>query len=219
MRNCLSKIINFKVYILFFLITAQSCNYRTVQGSSQNTTAQDEINVFELSNNYESVQQIVISKQCLQCHSESGGNKGNLNLETYSSIRNNLNQIMFRVIEKNDMPEGGLSQADYQLMKLWIESGAPEKNTANGANKPIAGPLDWIKIKNQILVKNCLDCHSGGNADANLDLSSAEAFKFNLTKIIERTVVKQDMPPEPYTALTANERQALLKWISQGFPQ
>ncbi len=217
MRNCISKKIN--ALIILSVLCLQSCNYRTVQGSSKKPITQEDVNVFELNNNYESVRDIVISRQCLQCHSGSGGNKGNLNLETYANIKNNLNQIIFRVLEKKDMPESGLSEADYQLIKLWLESGAPEKNNSNGVNKPITGPLDWTKIKNQILVKNCLDCHSGEKADANLDLSNLDNFKLNLTKIIERTIVKQDMPPEPYSALTSNQRQALLKWISQGFPQ
>lgn len=219
MRNSLSQKVNSLYILFFFFIFLQSCNYKTVLRPSQKIQNSEDINVLELSNNYESVRQTVIATQCLLCHSASAGNKGNLNLETYSNIKSNLNQIMFRVLEKKDMPEGGLAESDFQLMKLWIESGAPEKNISNGANLPIIGPLDWTKIKRQILVKNCLDCHSGEKSDSNLDLSNLETFKLNLTKIIERTLVKQDMPPQPYPALTVNQRQALLKWISQGLPQ
>lgn len=195
------------------------CNYRSVQKSAQSLNTQQDINVLELSNNYESVRQLVIQNQCLTCHSEAGGNKGKLNLESYTAVKQNLNQIMYRVLEKRDMPEGGLPEAEYELIKLWIESGAPEKNTGNGANQPILGPLDWEKIKTQILVQNCLDCHNAGSTDSKLDLTSIDNFKANLPAIVDRVFVKQDMPPEPYSSMTVNQRQALLKWISQGFPQ
>lgn len=181
--------------------------------------SQQDINTLELSNNYDSIRQLVIQTQCLTCHSEAGGNKGKLNLETYVSLKQNLNQIMYRVLEKRDMPEGGLPEPEYELIKLWIESGAPEKNTANGANQPILGPLNWDKIKNQILVQNCLDCHNTASVDSKLDLSNLENFKTNLPAIVDRVFVKQDMPPEPFSSMTVNQRQALLKWISQGFPQ
>ncbi len=198
----------------------QSCNYRTTQQVEQKDLSEQQLNILELDNNYESVQRLVLSKQCLTCHSSAGGNAGKLNLETYENIKLNLNQIVFRVIEKKDMPQNGLPDSEFQLIKLWLESGAPEKNSPlGGGNAPITGPLDWSKIKNQILVKNCLDCHSGEKPDANLNLENLEIFRLNLTKIIERTLVKQDMPPQPYGALTMNQRQALLKWISQGLSQ
>lgn len=205
---------------ILIVMILQSCNYRTTQQAEQKILTEQQLNILELDNNYESVQRLVLSKQCLTCHSNAGGNLGKLNLETYENIKLNLNQIIFRVIEKKDMPQNGLPDSEFQLIKLWLESGAPQKNSPLvGGNIPITGPLDWLKIKNQILVKNCLDCHSGEKPDANLDLSHLENFKLNLTKIIERTLVKQDMPPEPYGALTMNQRQALLKWISQGLSQ
>lgn len=205
---------------ILLCVILQSCNYRTTQQAEQKTLSEQQLNILELDNNYESVQRLVISKQCLTCHSNISGNAGQLNLETYENIKRNLNQIIFRVIEKKDMPQNGLAESEFQLIRLWLESGAPEKNSPlAGGNIPITGPLDWVKIKNQILVKNCLDCHSGEKPDANLDLSSLDNFKLNLTKIIERTLVKQDMPPQPYGALTMNQRQALLKWISQGLSQ
>lgn len=179
---------------------------------------EEKLNQLALESNYESVNAKVISGQCLNCHSEASGNKGNLNLENYQNIRANLNQIMYRVLEVKDMPQGGLTVSDYALMEMWLTAGAPEKNT-QGLMPSLKGPFNWLVIKDQILKRNCLDCHSSISPEAGLDLSDYDQFKNNYAKIFDRTFVKQDMPPEPYDGLNANEKQALLKWISQGFPK
>ena len=108
MRNFISK----KINLLITVFLCVGCNYRTVQKNAQPLNTQQDVNILELSNNYESVRQLVIQNQCLTCHSEATGNKGKLNLETYASLKQNLNQIMYRVLEKRDMPEGGLPEAE-----------------------------------------------------------------------------------------------------------
>lgn len=179
---------------------------------------EETFNQLALENNYESVNARVISGQCLNCHSEAAGNKGHLNLESYQNIRANLNQIMYRVLEVKDMPQGGLNEKDYALMDMWLTSGAPEKNTQSTVPL-LKGPFNWLVIRDQVLKTNCLDCHSSVSPEAGLDLSDYDQFKNNYAKIFDRTFVKQDMPPEPYDSLSANEKQAVLKWISQGFPK
>ena len=180
---------------------------------------EETINQLALESNYESVNAKVLVSQCLDCHSNAGGNKGNLNLETYKNIRSNLNQIMYRVLETKDMPRGGLTGSDYALMEMWLQSGAPEKNTMSGPPVVLKGPFNWMLIRDQVLKRNCLDCHSSIAPEAGLDLSDYDQFKNNYAKIFDRTFVKQDMPPEPYDGLSVNERQAVLKWMSQGFPK
>lgn len=180
---------------------------------------EERINQLALESNYDGVNAKVITGQCLQCHSKDGGNQGGLNLETYQNIRANLNQIMFRVLETKDMPRGGLTGADYALMEMWLQAGAPEKSSSVGFVPALKGPFNWLVVKEQILKRNCLDCHSSISPEAGLDLSDYDQFKNNYAKIFDRTFVKQDMPPEPYDGLNVNEKQALLKWISQGFPK
>lgn len=195
-----------------------ACNYSTKNAEIPMPMTEEKLNQLALESNYESVNAKVISGQCLNCHSEASGNKGNLNLENYQNIRANLNQIMYRVLEVKDMPQGGLTVSDYALMEMWLTAGAPEKNT-QGLMPSLKGPFNWLVIKDQILKRNCLDCHSSISPEAGLDLSDYDQFKNNYAKIFDRTFVKQDMPPEPYDGLNANEKQALLKWISQGFPK
>ncbi|AZZ36815.1 hypothetical protein CIK05_08440 [Bdellovibrio sp. qaytius] len=196
-----------------------ACNYSNRNSEMPAALTEERINQLALESNYESVSAKVITGQCLQCHSAAGGNKGDLNLETYQNVRANLNQIMYRVLEAKDMPRGGLSGDDYALLEMWLSSGAPEKNTLTGPVSVLKGPFNWLAIKDQILKRNCLDCHSSVTPEAGLDLSDYDQFKNNYAKIFDRTFVKQDMPPEPYDGLNASEKQALLKWISQGFPK
>ncbi|MBC7419990.1 MAG: hypothetical protein H7328_04615 [Bdellovibrio sp.] len=220
MRNCLSKKIIYAAHYVAVTFIFASCNYNKGVGDPRATILSEaEVSQMAIENNYASVQKLVISNQCLTCHADSTGNKGGLNLETYSKVKTNLNQMMYRVLETKDMPPAGLTGYSFQLMKLWLESGAPEQNISDGAGQVFTGPLNWSKIKNQILAKNCLDCHQGPNPDANLDLSNLSTVKEKYAIFFDRVFVKQDMPPEPYSALTINEKQALMKWISQGFQQ
>lgn len=215
MRISLSKTI-----ILLFVNLVFSCNYYKNSGSQVVPQINSEdVTTLAIYNNYASINTFVLSNQCLSCHSEASGNKGGLNLETYIQIKSNLNQIMYRVLETKDMPPNPLPETQFNLLKYWLESGAPEHNTTNGPEASIQGPLNWFKIKNQILVKNCLECHQGEKAEANLDLSQLENFKNNADKIFNRVFIKQDMPPQIFATLSQNEKQAMMKWISQGFPQ
>lgn len=206
------------VILLLCSLALFACNYSTKNAEMPVLMTEEKLNLLALESNYESVNAKVISAQCLNCHSTATGNKGNLNLESYQNIRANLNQITYRVLEVKDMPQGGLNNADYALMEMWLTAGAPEKNT-QGLVPILKGPFNWLVIKDQILKRNCLDCHSSVSPEAGLDLSDYDQFKNNYAKIFDRTFVKQDMPPEPYDGLNANEKQALLKWISQGFPK
>lgn len=183
------------------------------------TMTEERINQLALDSNYDSVNTKVLMGQCLQCHSKDGGDAGGLNLETYQNLRANLNQIMYRVLETKDMPRGGLTGSDFALMEMWLQLGAPEKNTLTSPLPVLKGPFNWLVIKEQILRRNCLDCHSSVTPEAGLDFSDYDQFRNNYAKIFDRTFVKQDMPPEPYDGLNVSEKQALLKWISQGFPK
>lgn len=203
------------------VLMVTACNYNNVKGDAPAAAggAPGAKSMAVVSLDYQSLNQSVIGPQCLQCHSNAGGNKGGLSLETYAQVRASLGRIYYRSIEKKDMPSGGLGEAQYQILKAWIEAGGPERSTGKGASRPISGPINWTVIKNQVLASSCLDCHSGVNADAGLDFQSSDVVKKNINRIFDAAIVKQSMPLEPYAALTDAEKQALMKWISQGMPE
>jgi len=141
-----------------------------------------------------------------------------MNFETYQQVRANMNRIYFRSIEKRDMPSDGLPQSQFDLLKAWIEAGAPERNIGAKAAPPIKGAVTWAVVRDQVLGSSCLDCHSGASPDAGLDLHSVEVVRKNINTIFESAIVKLSMPLEPYPALSESQKQALMKWISQGMP-
>lgn len=173
---------------------------------------------------YATIKQTVIGPQCLSCHSNQTGNKGNLNLETYQAVRASLNRLAYRSLEKRDMPPQGLPSAETSILRTWLDSGAPETVMPGApAEKPGAGlevgPVSFTKIRDQIFEAKCLACHAGANPAASLDLTSLSEVRNKITKIFEAVIVKQTMPIEPFPALSPKERKVLLNWIDLGMPE
>lgn len=77
------------------------------------------------------VTKYVLQTNCYKCHSDAGGNKGQVNLETYANVMDNLSDVKFD-IEMDMMPLAPpkgipLTDAQKKLILSWIENGAPEK--------------------------------------------------------------------------------------------
>jgi uncharacterized membrane protein len=204
------------LFALSFLIFG--CNYNHVKSAdasgSENGLNQ---NLKMGSLDYQSLQLLVLQKQCVRCHSSAGGNQGSLNLETYAQVRAQMNKIYYRSIEKKDMPPSGLSNSDFDYLKSWLEAGAPEKNTSRSQG-PIKGPITWDVIKKQVFASSCLDCHSGPHPEGHVILDQIDEVRKNISFIFDVSIIKQTMPLEPYAAMSEFEKQALMKWISQGMP-
>ena len=76
----------------------------------------------------------------------------------------------------------------------------------------VGGGDDWGATVGPIFTRVCSRCHlPGGSAD--VDLSTASAWKEHRDAIRRRVVDKGDMPP-PGTALPAADRQAIARWLS-----
>jgi len=206
-----------KKALFAIIILTSGCNYNHVRGEAPAYQKSEDANSL-LSLDYQSLQIGVLGPQCLRCHSGAGGSKGGLNLETYEQVRLNMNKIYFRSVEKKDMPPNLMSAAQFEFLKNWLEAGAPEKNTGK-SGPPIKGAVTWMVIKNQVLSSSCLDCHSGKNPDGNLDLEVLANVRKNIMAIFDSALVRQTMPLQPYTALSESQKQALMKWISQGMPE
>lgn len=204
---------------LFTIVFFCSCNYNRMHGSAPHKDSRLRELGVPSSLDYATVQARVIGPQCLHCHSAAGGNRGGLSLETYQQVRANLNAIYYRSVEKRDMPDAGLPQPELEMLKAWIEAGAPQKSTGKTAAPPVQGAVTWKVIRDQVLASSCLDCHSGGTPDGGLDLQSLEIVRKNINSIFSSAIIKQTMPLEPYAAMSDSHKQALMKWISQGMPE
>ncbi len=172
---------------------------------------------------FKTVQAKIIGPKCLGCHSGASGNQGGTNLESYTSVRRLMNRISFRALEKGDMPPSGkLTSGDADLLKNWFEMGAPESVVGTEEKSDMSidqGPTDWAKISQRLFSKKCMDCHSQPQPQGNLDLGSYEEVKAKATLIFDRVIIRQDMPVEPYPALSLKERKVFLNWMNMGLPR
>ena len=75
---------------------------------------------------YQMVNSQVIGPRCLSCHSNQGGNRAGLNLETYENVFNERNGIKNQV-SNGSMPTGSpLTSIQKQTILTWLNNGAPE---------------------------------------------------------------------------------------------
>ncbi|MBC7715255.1 MAG: hypothetical protein H7177_18055 [Rhizobacter sp.] len=76
---------------------------------------------------YEMVNTQVIKPRCLGCHSDAGGNRGQVNLETYENVAAEINTIETE-IKSGSMPRPKnkpLTSEQKDLILKWIANGAP----------------------------------------------------------------------------------------------
>jgi hypothetical protein len=84
--------------------------------------------------------------QCIRCHSNSGGNKGGVNLETYANVKSRLSSIQSAVNGGFMPPAGPLPASTKNILNNWITSGAPEFASTNpggggdGSTSPLPNP-------------------------------------------------------------------------------
>lgn len=210
-----------RLLALLVSVAVAGCNYNVAKmtvGDGPKVNAEQAANP-----DFKTVQTAVLNERCATCHSNRGGNQGATNLEDYNSVRAKLNRVIYRSLEKRDMPSGvPLSEPEARILQNWIDLGAPEF-VSPVLEKPDLtldkGPNDWSKVNLRIFSKKCNDCHSGPNPDAGLDLSDIKIVRAKITVIFERLIVKGDMPVAPYPTLTPKERKVVLGWIDSGMPE
>ena len=77
---------------------------------------------------YKMVSARVLGLRCISCHSNSGGNRAGINLETYESLFNERSGIK-STITSGSMPQPTnrpLSAIQKQIILAWLSKGAPE---------------------------------------------------------------------------------------------
>jgi uncharacterized membrane protein len=139
-----------KKYIVGFslLLSLSSCNY-----AQSNSLALDPINSGNAGEpvdlgaapdqvDFAVIMEKVIAKNCLSCHSDSGGNRGHLNLETYQNVSQAAADIKELVLDRSMPPRRAAPLTDTQIQMLvtWIDAGAPEKLNTEPAPQPTPLP-------------------------------------------------------------------------------
>ncbi len=191
-----------KLFFLIFLLPL-SCNFTK---SKFTNNIDGDARLLEVIKSHQVdfaiVKRSILEPKCISCHSSSKGNQGEINLETYNTVINNLIKIK-SVIEDGSMPKDGtsLSSAEKQLILEWINNGAPfnvgdivpplnpNDNTTPTHEKKDDQPLPLIpekeiysfeNINQQVLIPKCLKCHKAPENSGKVNLESYESVIANI---------------------------------------
>lgn len=178
---------------------------------------------------YASVRANVLAPKCGECHGLAGG----LNVDSYASVQAHLAEIKHQVLEVTDRtkmpPQMPLTSDQTNLLKAWLDAGAPEGTPVKIDPKPapIALAPTFESIRQNILVPKCQICHSPVGrvskiplmtaADLGTHLIAGQPDKSELVDVITRTD-RRKMPPEKsrIAPLSADEVTAVRGWIQAG---
>ena len=106
-------------------LSLSACNFREDKVNIDQTP----VVITEADLHYAVVNERVIAPYCLGCHSAAGGNLGSVNLETYAALSSEIASVKSEAIEARSMPPSNatsLPANGYNLLKAWIDAGAPE---------------------------------------------------------------------------------------------
>lgn len=228
-----------KSLILFLGLSLFGCNYTKLKGSTEESNQQFNLPVNQISElSYGVLAQKVFTAKCISCH----GTSGNINLESYGEVIRNLALIKKAVFIEKTMPKkGSLTQEEFSYLWNWIQIGAPEQAQSGNTNPPPENdPLvpTFDSINKHVFQKTCIDCHNPAGTGKRIALDKQSLLDSPLQLIIpgkpdednpgnwdesglivaiERTDDKR-MPPaeEGYSALDAETKSAIRKWIQNG---
>lgn len=166
----------------------------------------------------------VIGPKCATCHSNKGGNVDGVNLETYENVRAKLNRVLVRSLETPDKPMPPrpqfLTEDEKDMLEAWDKLGAPKDGEAiQKPGEEGRGPANWQTVRDKIFAPKCFDCHNQNKPDKDLDLTKIEQVREKFHLVLDRVVRLNNMPLEPYPAVTSAEKKLLLRWFELGMPE
>ena len=77
---------------------------------------------------------------CMRCHSDAGGNRAGVNLETYANVSRFLSRAQSAVNAGSMPPAGPLSADRKSILNDWIAAGAPEFASISPGTGPVDSP-------------------------------------------------------------------------------
>jgi mono/diheme cytochrome c family protein len=191
---------------------------------------------------YQAIRTQIFQPHCLRCHSQAGGNRGGINLESFTNVKNNTT-VTLQAVKSGFMPPSGpLDPQLVTLLETWIKAGAPEKITPPSPSQPepptqptppsppmptpapVPSPepapgddLNYSAMRERLFQPFCIRCHSqaGGNK-GRINLETFANTKKVLRKILEE-VNQGSMPPAG--PLDAQLIKLLNDWAASGAPE
>lgn len=178
---------------------------------------------------YAGVNSRVFSRQCIACHNSSSAKAG-IVLDSYDSVKANLGRIEDVALIKQSMPPSHpLDSGSQQLLRAWINAGAPQEGPVNPNLPPLESKFSSIRAV--VFETRCISCHTvGGTAekvplvDYTALLSSprelvlpGNAEESGLILALDRTDDNQ-MPPKTsgIRHLSEQDISTIKAWIQNG---
>lgn len=190
----------------------------------------------------------ILQERCVACHGENSPQAG-LDVRSKQSLLAGgvsgpalvpsapLESLVLQKTASGAMPMGGekLAPGEIDLIRHWIESGAPSRGDAEvSADAGQAGHVSPREILVTTIYVKCLLCHGRRRQEGGLDLRTREtALKGGVSgpaivpgspdqSLLIRRIVAEEMPPEEHQArlsyrpVTSDELDSMRRWISQG---
>jgi cytochrome c5 len=134
-----------------------------------------------------------------------------------SATSSKLYEVLFESGEDQMPPDGSLTQAQKDSIKLWINQGA--KNTTNCNCSCDDTQFTYAAIIQPLINTFCVGCHKPGSLSGNIDLSTHANVKLqanngNLLGSITHTLGYTPMPPGG--KLEDCQISQIQKWIDAG---
>lgn len=231
-----------KKNLLFLTLVALSgCNYKV-----NKVTPDDGITGLSAGQlTYQAVNTSVLAKNCVSCHSQAGGNKGGVNLETYAEVKRNSKQIREQVADKSMPPRTQLSDAQINMIITWIDAGATEdgqpQSIPTEPSQPTTPPttpppaptpkpdpvftlpddpkqISYEMVRVNLLVPKCIKCHSEPNNKGDVNLETYENVISHLGEIYS-DIEDGSMPKGKDNKLTDDQKQLFFRWKDAGAPK
>ncbi len=189
----------------------------------------------------------IFKANCLRCHGAKA-KKAELDLRSRASILTGgesgpvidpgkpQKSLLYEMVHDGKMPPGKarkLSQAEVEIIRRWIENGAPFTSEQAGDAKTTISQHDVLPI----LLRRCTVCHGQGRQEAGLDLRSRAAMlrggksgsAIVRGKPEESLLLKKirsgEMPPRrrivevSIKPIETAETELLARWIALGAPE
>lgn len=177
---------------------------------------------------YATVKQAVFVPRCVMCHDGSPGKWG---AGTFADVKERIEKINQRVLERKDMPPGSpLSPSQMELLSTWIAAGAPEQGKAPVVIPDTPLEPKYASINEKIFIPLCSKCHLPGGSAAQVPLTRNEllnsprllvvpfkADESGLFIAVRRKDKKRMPPPDSgIRKLTPEEIAVIVEWINAG---
>jgi len=110
-----------------FVLQMSACNFKDEKSTSNEP---DVVLAPDTAISFADIQSQILVPNCVGCHSQAGGNRGSVNLESYASVKLNIDEIQSSTVDTTRMPQGDtLNKNLIALLRTWIAQGAPETAT------------------------------------------------------------------------------------------